>query len=676
MGAGDFLSIGISGLLGSQAAIATTSHNIANVNTEGYSRQTVDFGTNIPNFFGGSFIGTGIVTNNVQRIFDSLAQLDLRSTITNFGNLETYVFQADRIDSIVADPTTGLSPAIQNFFDSMQAVTDDPGSIASRQALFSQTDLLIDRFKLLDNQLNTQRISINGELASTAAQITTLGEAIAEINQSIVQALGASSSGGLPNDLLDKRELLVSELSKLTKVSTVEQNDGAISVFIGNGQTLVIGDTSNQLIAEKDPADPLNDRISIVQAGSTIPVTDLIVGGKLGGLLDYRKEILSPAINRLGLVALGFTSSINEQHKLGMDLNGDLGGDFFTDINTLAAQESRVSANADNVSLNQVTMEITDVNLLSADNYRFSYNGGGVYSLTNLTDDTVITSPVLNLSTTWSWSPDNAAGEPLGFELTINYSGSRTVGDNYLVTPTRPAVNQLDKGLNDLTQIAIASPIRGEASLGNTGSAEITSTSVTDTSTSQFTTTAGSLSPPLRIVFNDVIPATFTVYDDTVPGSLATPLATTVYDSNIANSMLADPVFAGYGFDIQISGTPIAGDEFTIGYNTGGIGDNTNGLAMSQIQSKNILNNGTSTLQEGYGLLVSEVGTRTNEAKISLGAAQSLLRQTEARIESIVGVNLDEEAAKLIKFQQSYQASAQIIQTAQLLFDTLIQAVR
>jgi flagellar hook-associated protein 1 FlgK len=670
MGAGDFLSIGISGLLGSQAAIATTSHNIANVNTEGYSRQTVDFGTNIPNFFGGSFIGTGIVTNNVQRIFDSLAQLDLRSTITNFNNLETYVFQADRIDSIVADPTTGLSPAIQNFFDAMQAVTDDPGSAASRQALFSQTDLLVDRFKLLNNQLNNQRISINGELASASAQITTLGGAIADINQDIVQALGASASGALPNDLLDKRELLISELSKLTKVSTVEQTDGAISVFIGNGQTLVIGQISNQLIAEKDPADPLNDRLAIIQSGTSIPVTNLIVGGKLGGLLDYRNEILNPAINRLGLVSLGFTSSINEQHKLGMDQNDALGGDFFTDINTTAAQLSRVAANSDNVSAAQVSMSITDVNSLSVDNYTLTHSGGGVYSLINLTDDTVITSPVIAPPDTWS--PVNAAGNSLGFTLNINANG--TAGDNYLLTPTRPAVDQFSKGLNDLTQIAVASPIRAEAYLGNTGSAEITATDVTDTSTSQFTTTSGVLSPPIRIVFNDP-PNTFSVYADpgAPPAVLGAPLATSAYNPNVENSMLSG---LGYGYDITIAGSAVAGDQFTVGYNNGGLGDNTNGLAMAQIQSSKILNNGTTTLQQGYGLLVSEVGTRTYEAKISLGAAQSLLRQTEARVESIVGVNLDEEAAKLIKFQQSYQASAQIIQTAQLLFDTLIQAVR
>ena len=97
---------------------------------------------------------------------------------------------------------------------------------------------------------------------------------------------------------------------------------------------------------------------------------------------------------------------------------------------------------------------------------------------------------------------------------------------------------------------------------------------------------------------------------------------------------------------------------------------------MANFQSENVLENGTTTLQENYGLLVSEVGTRTNEGIINLGAAESLLRQTEAKIQSISGVNLDEEAAKLIKFQQSYQASAQIISTANLLFDTLIQAVR
>jgi len=276
----DFLNIGISGLLSSQSAITTTSHNIANVNTEGYNMQTLDFGTNIPDFFGGSYIGTGVITNDVRRVFDSLALLDLRSNISNFHSLDTFVSQSDRVDRIVADPTTGLSPAIQSFFDAMQAVADDPASSATRQALFSQTDLVIERFKILDNQLSSQRISINNELDAVAGQVTTIGAAIASINQDIVKAIGANVGNAKPNDLLDRRDQLINDLSKLVKVSVVEQGDGSANVFIGNGQTLVIGNLSNQLGAEPDPVDPLNNRMVLITVGQPVPVTNELVGGK------------------------------------------------------------------------------------------------------------------------------------------------------------------------------------------------------------------------------------------------------------------------------------------------------------------------------------------------------------------------------------------------------------
>jgi len=661
MSSGDFLSIGISGLLGSQAAITTTSHNIANINTEGYNRQSVDFGTNVPNFFGSSYVGTGVVTNNVQRIFDSLALLDLRSNITNYGSLDSFVSQADRIDSVVADPTTGLSPAIQNFFDAMQAVADDPASTAARQSLFSQTDLLIGRFQLLDSQLNSQRISINNELDAVAGQVTTLGSAIATVNQNIVEAIGASSSGALPNDLLDARDQLINELSELVKVSVIEQQDGSVNVFIGNGQTLVINSNSNQLIAEQDPVDPLNKRMSIVQSGTIIPVTKDLVGGTVGGLISYRNEILT-AINRLGNVAMGLAASINSQHQLGMDLNNQIGGLFFSDIHSAAAEQSRVIANSTNTGTAQITMTVDDINQLTVTDYNLSYDSNTLlYTLRNAVDNTVIGSAFADPA------PGSQVFVSEGF--TLNFTGAPAGGDNFRLTPSRSMVGLLSKSITDLNQIAAGSPITGIADLGNSGSAEITGSIVTDTSTAAFVT-PGALSPPIRIVFTAA--NTYSVLNDTTSAVLAAGVA---FVPNQNNNMLAQAGLS-LGYDVTIGGAAITDDVFRVAYNTGGKGDNTNALGMADIQTKDILNNGNSTLQEAYGLLVSEVGTRTNEGKISLSAAQSLLRQTEARIQEVSGVNLDEEAAKLIKFQQSYQASAQIISTAQLLFDTLIQSVR
>jgi len=663
MSNGDFLSIGVSGLLSSQSAITTVSNNIANVNTVGYSRQTVDFGTNIPNFFGNSFIGTGVVTQDVKRVFDSLALLDFRSNLTNFNGLDTFALQADRVDRIVADPTTGLSPAIQSFFDAVQAVANDPSATATRQALFSQTDLVIERFKILNSQLTTQRESINNQLSAVANQVTTIGSAIAQLNVDIVAAVGANVGRGLPNDLLDKRDNLINDLSKLIKVSVVEQDDGSASVFIGNGQTLVIGPRSNSLNAGIDPADPLNFRVTLSQAGFILPVTSELVGGQLGGLIDYRNEILSPAINRLGLVAMGLSSSVNAQHQQGMDLNGQLGGMFFNDINSVTSEKARVSANKSNSGTAAISMTIDDVNQLSISNYRLDYaSGTNTYTLRNLSDLSVVASFI---------APAVPGTQTIASEgITLNFnSGVIADGDNYLLTPTRLAVGTLNKVITDLTQIAAASPITGSSDLANTGTAEINSTIVTDISNASFAT-GGALSPPIRIVFTSA--NTYDVINDTTNAVLATGAT---FNSNQSNNMLAQAGL-NLGYEVSIGGSAISGDTFRVDYNTGGVGDNRNALALANIQTQNIIDKGNSTLQEGYGLLVSEVGTRTNEAKISLGAAQSLLRQTEARVQSVSGVNLDEEAAKLIKFQQSYQAAAQIISTAGLIFDTLLSAVR
>jgi len=443
----------------------------------------------------------------------------------------------------------------------------------------------------------------------------------------------------------------------------VEQTDGSVSVFIGNGQTLVIGLASNELRAETDPADPLNDRMVLVQSGQSIPITNELVGGKLGGLIDYRNELLRPAINRLGLVAMGISSSINTQHRLGMDLNGLIGGDFFTDINSGISQSGRVAANSTNAGTAQVTVTIDDVNLVSIDDFRLDYAAGTTtYTLRNTKDNSVVASflaPVV---------PGNQTIAAEG--ITLNFTaGVVADGDSFLITPTRPAVGVLDKVITDLTQIAAASPVTGSADIINTGTANIVQTSTSDTTNASFAT-PGALTPPLRIVFTG--PNTYDVLNDTTSAVIVAGVA---YNPTQSNNMLAQAGLST-GYEVTIGGSAISGDIFHVSYNSGGIGDNSNALAMAGIQTQNVINQGTSTLQGAYGLLVSEVGTRTNEAQISLGASQSLLRQTEARIQGISGVNLDEEAAKLIKFQQSYQASAQIIQTASLLFDTLISAVR
>ena len=662
MSSGNFLNIGISGLLSSQAAITTTSNNIANVNTEGYSRQFVDFSANQPDFLGGNFIGTGVISSNVKRVFDELALFDLRANISNFNSLDTYITQAERVDRVVADPSTGLSPAIQGFFDAIQAVADDPASVATRQSLFSQSDLLIERFRSLNTQFVTQRDSINSEFRNVSGQITTLGRSIAEINSQIVFALGKSASGAEPNDLLDKRDTLINKLSELVQVQTIEQDDGAINVFIGNGQTLVIGNQSNTLRTASNPEDPYNVQLELVTAGTAIPVTNDLTGGKIGGLLQYRNDLLQPAINRLGLVSLGLISSINAQHTQGMDLNGALGNNFFSELNSPTLEQDRVFANSSNSGNGNITMTIDDISAVSSSEYRLTFNSG-TFTITDSSNGQVLDTFVAPAV------PGSYQNTSLGFTLNFN-SGALVDGDSYNLSPTRNAVENLERALTDITQIAVAIPVSATANLGNSGSAEIIGASVSDTSNASFTTTAGALAPPIRFEFTSA-----TTYDVISNDGSNTILASGVtFNANQTNNMLAQ---AGLdlGYEVQVGGGANSGDIFEVAYNTSGRGDNRNALAMANIQTQNILNQGTSTLQETYGLLVSEVGTRTNEYTISLNATESLLRQNQARLEEVSGVNLDEEAAKLIKFQQSYQAAARIITTSNVIFDTLIASV-
>jgi len=515
-----------------------------------------------------------------------LALLDLRSHLSNSSGLDTFVTQADRVDRIVADPTTGLSPAIQSFYDAIQAVADDPGAIAPRQALFSQTDLVIERFKILDNQLNDQRISINSELTAVADQVTTLGVAIAEINTDIIRAVGSSVGTALPNDLLDKRDQLINDLSELIKVTVVEQQDGAANVFIGNGQTLVIGTTSNVLSTDLDPGDPLNRRVMLSIAGYPTAVTNELVGGKLGGLVDYRNELLTPAINRLGLVAMGLASTINDQHNLGIDLNGNLGGDFFSDINGSVAQGGRVGANTENTSTATISMYIEDVNFVSVDNFRLEYVAGTTsFNLLNLTDNT---STSLAVPATPPADGSISVVNDEGFRLDITGIAGLVDGDTWLLTPTRQSVGILEKNITDLTQIAAASPIVASSSMSNSGTAEITGISVTDTDTTNTTAfgvgASQALTPPLMIVFTSDTTYDIREDDGTSTGTALIPAVTgLIYTPNIENNMLDTLTIGGLppGYDITISGASVAGDTFSIGYNLGGIGDNSNALLMA-----------------------------------------------------------------------------------------------
>ncbi|NVJ60366.1 MAG: flagellar hook-associated protein FlgK [Gammaproteobacteria bacterium] len=659
---GNFLNIGVSGLLSTQSAINTVSHNIANANTEGYNRQITQIDTRNPQFLGGIYIGTGAEVGAISRVFDATTLLELQSNISNFNELEVYLDQASRVDNLVADASTGLNEGLQAFFSAVQTVADEPTSIAARQVLLSQGGLLAGRFNTLTEQLESQRRAVNSGIEASAKEITALGQSIADLNIKIAAATGGGL--GQPNDLLDQRDRQITQLAELVDIKTLQQDDGSINVFIGNGQALVVGATASQVVAQRDTNDPKNVDLVLQTGAGNVPITETVSGGKLGGYLRFRDEILEPGFNVIGRVALAVSDEINRQHQLGMDLNNDLGGLFFTDINDATLMQRRVINDSSNTGTASLGIQIDDPNLLTDANYELRFQGGN-YILTNTTTNATVA----------SFPPPGATPATVsipseGFSVVLN-SGAAAAGDRFSVFPTRTAGADIQMQLTNPSQIAAALPVNASTSSANIGSGSIAGVSVTDTTTPQFTNVANDLDPPLVFEFTNA--TTFNVRDANTNAIITGPVGGFVPDQS--NDMLA---LAGlnYGYEISISGSPQPGDTFNVAYNTNGTGDNRNMLLLGDLQQANTMDNASSNFQQAFGRLVADVGTKTKEAEINKQAADALVAQVTNRRESISGVNLDEEAAKLIKFEQAYQASAQVISVARSIFQTIIDSTR
>lgn len=657
--------ISVSGLLSNQASISTTSHNIANASTEGYSRQRAVQTSRTPQFIGGNYFGTGVELGEVERIFEAAHQLQVQANTSDFNRFQSFLSQAERVDNLLSGDGGGINQAIQKFFSAVQSVANDPASTPGRQVLLSEAENLVSRFQLVHSQLEKQITEINSSIQSVAEEVTALANSIANLNNRI-----ASSPGGFPPDLLDQRDREIERLSELVAVQTIAENDGSFNVFIGTGQALVVGSTANNLTAQVDTNDPRKMRLSLAAASSLADITENIKGGKLEGLLEAADDLIESAFNTLGRVAVGIAESVNQQHQLGIDLNNQLGGNFFTDVNDSAIAQSRVISATSNTGNATISLTIDSASTLTDTNYRLFFSAGN-YQLIDSSDNSVIASfapPAV--------VPDSVQVASEGF--TINFlSGAAAAGDSFTLQPTRNFSQNFQLQLTTPRQIAAASPIRAQQASTNIGSASIAAISVSDTSTAQFTTTAGSLTPPIRIQF-DATPGEFSIYDMSTGSPVLLVGGVTGFVDNQQNDMLAlaGAPYNAYGYEITLDGDPQPGDSFDVNYNTNGFGDNSNIALLGELQFAATLNNGNANFQQAFGQAISSVGVKTSSAEIKMQASEGLLFQSKQRRESISGVNLDEEAANLIKFQQAYQASAQVISVARTLFQTVIDSFR
>jgi len=644
---GNLLSIGKTGLYAAQTALSTTGHNITNANVAGYSRQGVVQATSTPIETGDGFVGTGTKVAEIKRYSDEFLNTQVRTAAASKSSLDTYYAQISQVDNLLSNTTSGLSPSLQNFFSALQDVTANGSSAASRQSLLSAGASLAGSFQQIDSRLEEIDAGVNTQIESNVTLINTYAKQIADLNLKI----GAyGSSGNQPNDMLDQRDQLVMELNQHVKATVTAGNNNALNVSIGNGQPLVMGQQSFQLAALKSPTDLSRVTVGYVTGDKSVPLPEnALAGGELGALLEFRTNTLDRVQNAIGRLAIGLATSFNDQHKLGIDTNRDQGKDFFVQ----GGPDVRAAVGNARPATATVDASISDPALLTDSDYKLETDGTSFY-VTRLSDNERTKVPYDAAGTTFSKDGVN-----------FSFSGTPVAGDSYLVRPTANGASSFQVALSDVSQIAAAAPVATALPLSNKGSGQISAGTV------DATYFAAPPALPVSLRFADGMLSGFpNAAAVTVDGQSAVPDAS----GNIAFKAGATYNFGGV--NVKLSGVPMNGDSFSINANTGASADTRNLQALAGLQTKNILNGGSATFQSAFAQTVSSVGNKTREVQVSASASAALFKEVQSAAENVSGVNLDEEAANLLKYQQAYQAAGKVMQIATSIFDTLLSIAR
>jgi flagellar hook-associated protein 1 len=639
---------GLSGLNAAQAALVTTGHNTANVNTAGYNRQSAQIasggGVSTP---GVGFFGSGAKVTDVTRSYDQYLTSQFNHAESTNQSLSTYYTQVSQIDNLLASQTAGLAPQMQQLFTNVQAVVNAPADPAARQQLISSSQALANQFRSMDQYLTGLNANVNDQVAGSVDQINTYAEQIASLNKQVAM-FGNATGGQAPNDLLDQRDQLVNDLGKIVGTKLVVQDGGQYNVFIGNGQTIVLGDKATKLAAINSASDPSRTTIATVNAaGKKIEVQEsMISGGSLGGLLQFRSEALTTAQNSLGRLAISLADSFNAQQKLGVDLNGVAGGDFFSQASPGVISNSRNTGPV-------VSASLAESSQLTLSDYRLDVGADSVLTVTRLSDNQVVT-PV-------------GVGGNIYDGVKLDFGASvPTAGDSFLIQPTKTGARDLTAVLTDPAKVAAAMPVVTGNATSNKGSGAISAGSVSAGYLAPTSTLSLGYDSATKQVsgFPAGLNVTVTMADGTADP--ANPYTGGAVPYSPGASMTFN------GITVAITGTPSNGDTFTIEKNTSGVSDGRNALQLGALQNKKTMGNGTASFNDAYSQLVSTVGSKARQLQIANTAQTSLAAQIRSAQQSVSGVNQDEETANLLMFQQMYQANAKVIQTASSMFDAVL----
>ena len=626
----NIFGITVSALEAFQTALSVTSNNVANANTPGYAVESIELTSAVPESGSQTAIGNGVDVVGVTRAFNQATENQLNTSQSALGQLDGLQNYTNQINNIVGTTAGGLSTALQSYYSAWSNVADNPTSAASRQALLSQAQGVASSFQSTSNQLQALNTDVNSRIAADVQQINTTAQSISALNQQIVVGT-AQGNGQPPNQLLDQRDQLVTNLSKLVGISTTTDSNGAVNVFIGNGQPLVLQAITTTLTTTPNPFNASQLEISTATSPGNI-ISNSLTSWDLGGLLAARTQAINPALNQLGQLAVALSTSANTQQNTGLDLNGQFGANLFSVAAPVATPSSQNTGTA------TVAASIGSVGALTPDNYLLSYQNGA-YSLTDQTTGGNV--PFTGTGT--SANPLTAAG------LSIVISGAPKSGDQFLVQPTAQAAASFSLVLKNTSQIAAAGAIATSAAGNNTGNATISSGTVTNPANANVLTAT---------TLNFTSPTSYQV-DGTGPAVAYTS------GGNINLN----------GWQVQISGVPANGDVFTVQGNAAGTGDNRNALASAAGENTGVLANGTVSVGSATGGLITGIGTQSEQVNTAQTAQTAVNTQALQSVQSLSGVNLDQEAANLVQWQQAYQASAQVLTVANSLFTSLLSAV-
>ncbi len=621
------LSTGTGALLAFQRALATTSHNVANLNTPGYSRQKVNFATADPQNYGYGTVGNGTRITDIRRTADQLAISRLLDSSGELARLKQLSSMADRVNALVSDPATNVSGVWSNFFDSVSGLSSNASGTADRQNMLDGGKALANRFVQLNTHLNNLNSEVNNDLLAGATEINRLAQEIAQING----AIGTNIATAAP-DLLDRRDQLITQLIGYTGGTAVIQDGGIMNVYTAGGNALVVGTTATKVTTVADPYQPERLQLALETQGNTIRLDPKAVGGQIGGLMEFRDTVLTPAQAELGKLAVGLAETFNQAHHQGVDLYGKMGGDFFNIGNP------RVTANNSNTGTASLSATYGDLGKLDAQNVVLQFDG------TNWKASRADTGASVPLT------GSGTAADPLminGVKLVVG--GTPSANDRFLLQPTAGVAGSMEMAITDPSRIAAAAAVKGAAATANTGTGKLSGVTVTDASNAN-------LRNPAAIVFTSA--TTYTI--DGGPPQTYTPGQT----------------ISANGWSFVLDGAPKVGDTFNITPTPAGSSDNSNAAKLAKVESAKAFNAGTVTLNGALGGLTTQVGAAARSAEYSLDAQLVINDKAQEARDEVSGVNLDEEAADMLRLQQAYQAASQLISTADSMFQTILGAVR